>query len=110
MSSSPVSLQAAFSAVVRIINTTENEAEIREFIRRAGVEPGVHAGDLPESFDQVKTTEYVLGQWAQGIDEHTPFLNTFRNITLAWLEDGKTLPVVDSVDPFALEDDCDADD
>ena len=78
-------LRVALQGAIDVMQSTEDSAAIREIIRDADVSPDVFVGDPPESFDgnQAKTTEYVLGQWASGIDDGTPFLNTFRNVTLA---------------------------
>jgi 8-oxo-dGTP pyrophosphatase MutT (NUDIX family) len=86
-------LRRALRQVVEIMDTTEDEAAIRKVIEEAGITPGVHVGDPPETFDgdPVKTAEYLLGQWADGIDSKSPFLNSFRNITHAWIEQGKVV-------------------
>lgn len=85
-------LRKAMFVVLGLIEVEDTDG-IRRVIEEAGIAPGVHVGEPPESFagDKVKTTEYVLGQWAEGIDSKTPFLNSFRNITLAWRDEGRLL-------------------
>jgi 8-oxo-dGTP pyrophosphatase MutT (NUDIX family) len=45
------SLRDALRRVVEIMDTTEDEAAIRAVIEEAGIAPGVHVGDPPESFE-----------------------------------------------------------
>lgn len=69
-----------------IADETEDSQLIRNLIAEAGVEPGMHVGVPPENFTPLMIGEWVLGQWADMIDSHSPFLNTARNISFAQWE------------------------
>lgn len=74
---------------VNILAVRDDMESIRNLIAEARIEPGVHCGDAPETFDgnPTKIGEWVLGNWADMINHGSPFLNTARNISLSQYED-----------------------
>lgn len=68
--------------VNEIAVSTEDEKEIRNLIAEAGIEPGMHVGKEPADFTDDMVAEWVLGQWADMIDNGSPFLNSGRNVSI----------------------------
>lgn len=83
MSERSRALHGLWSRVNEIADTTEDSAAIRSLIGEAGIAAGMHVGADPESFTPTMVAEWVLGQWADMIDNDSPFLNTARNISHA---------------------------
>lgn len=68
----------------RLVNEladAEDSQAIRNLIAEAGIPAGIHVGADPASFTPAMTAEWVLGQWADMIDQNSPFLNSCRNIS-----------------------------
>lgn len=79
-------LKALWEKVNEIAKTTEDAVAIRELIRQAGIEPNVHVGSGEEEFTIDMRAEWILGQWANIIDEAPYMLNSARNISLQQFE------------------------
>jgi hypothetical protein len=62
----------------------EDVSLIRRLVADAGIQPGVHVGRDPSEFTPVITAEWALGQWADMIDNGSPFLNSARNISISF--------------------------
>jgi hypothetical protein len=80
--------------VNEIATTTEDAALIRKLIGEAGIEPGMHVGRGSEAFDDDMTAEWALGQWADAIDNDSPWLNTIRNISLSQYDKVYVVPYI----------------
>ena len=64
-----------WAEVNRIANETEDERAIRNLIAEAGIHPDIHTGVPADDFTPLMVAEWVLGQWADMIDAHSPFMN-----------------------------------
>lgn len=64
----------------------EDTKTIRLLIAEAGITPGMHVGTEAEDFDDDMVAEWVLGQWADMIDNGGAFLNSARNISYSQFE------------------------
>jgi hypothetical protein len=54
--------------VSEIADTKEDVRALRALIEQARVAPNMHVGTPPEQFSKLTTAEWILGQWADMID------------------------------------------
>lgn len=83
MSERTTAMRGLLRQVQHIADTTEDQRAIRALLHEARITPNIHVGVAPEDFTDPMKVEYVLGQWANVLDEDMdyPYLNTCRNIS-----------------------------